>query len=463
MDFTSENICLKTDSYKPSHFPQYQPGTRGIYSYLESRGGRWPASNYFGGQAIMKRHLVGKVVTREKIDHAKEFFAQHYGNPAIFNEAGWSYILHAHGGRLPVTIRAVPEGTTVWNRNVLMTIENTDPACYWLTNYLETLLLQVWYPITISTQSREMKKIWLEYLRKTGDPAGVGFKLHDFGYRGSTSYESAGIGAAAHLVHFMGTDTIAGIEHLYRYYNAKSMPGNSIPAAEHSTITSWGLEREPEAMANMFQKFPTGLVAIVADSRDVMYAASEIWGKTLKDVILSRDGVAVFRPDSGKPDEIVLGVLQRLGDAFGVSINDKGYKVLHPKVRVIQGDGIDYETCRIILDALERSRWSADNIAMGSGGGLLQKVDRDTQRFAFKCSATNVNSRWYDVYKQPATDPSKNSKRGRLKLIKQNGEYLTVAEDSGPAQDELVEVFRDGTLLVDQTIDEIRARAAEGL
>ena len=130
-----------------------------------------------------------------------------------------------HDGRLPVRIKAVPEGSPVWNRNVLMTIENTDPHVAWLTNYLETLLVQVWYPTTVATQSREMKRIWHDYLVRTGDPSLIAFKLNDFGYRGSTSDESAALGGAAHLVNFTGTDNLAGCELAMRY-TALRCPGS---------------------------------------------------------------------------------------------------------------------------------------------------------------------------------------------------------------------------------------------
>ncbi len=260
------SLILKTDSYKVTHWRQYPPGTTGVYSYMESRGGRWPTSVFFGLQYLLREYVVGAVVTRPGIEEADEFFSQHLGDRSLFNREGWEYVLRVHGGRLPVRIKAVPEGSPVWNRNVLMTIENTDPRVPWLTNYLETLLVQVWYPTTVATQSREMKRIWQEYLVRTGDPSLIAFKLHDFGYRGSTSDESAALGGAAHLVNFTGTDNLAGCELAMRYYRAQ-MPGFSIPAAEHSTITAWGRERELEAYTNMLRAYPDApLVAVVSDS-----------------------------------------------------------------------------------------------------------------------------------------------------------------------------------------------------
>jgi nicotinamide phosphoribosyltransferase len=244
-----------------------------------------------------------------------------------------------------------------------------------------------------------------------------------------------------------------------RYYRAQK-PGFSIPAAEHSTITAWGRERELEAYTNMLRAYPDApLVAVVSDSYDIFHAVSELWGKRLRDAVMARRGAVVIRPDSGKPDEVVLSVLRRLGAAFGVRMNAKGFKVLDDHVRVIQGDGIDYDTIRTILEAMALDGWSADNLTMGSGGGLLQKVDRDTQRFAFKCSAVRIDNTWSPVSKAPVTDPGKNSKAGRLKLVRINGVHTTVAEDT-PGTDEMVEVFRDGELLKEWTFDKVRERAA---
>ena len=192
-----DNIIMMTDSYKLSHFKQYPPNTEFVYSYFESRGGLYPECCFFGLQYFIKRYLVGQVVTQEKIDVAEEFAVAHMGSKELFNRAGWEHILKEHGGRLPISIKAVPEGTVVPTRNVLFTLENTDPACYWLTNYLETLLVQVWYPMTVCTNSRSMKVTIAKALAETGcSDAGLMFKLHDFGFRGVSSVESAATGGA---------------------------------------------------------------------------------------------------------------------------------------------------------------------------------------------------------------------------------------------------------------------------
>lgn len=453
------NLLLMTDSYKVTHWRQYPAGTTHVFSFLESRGGKFPAATFFGLQYLLKRYLTGPVVTEEGIVEAREMFTAHFGNADLFNEAGWRHILNVHGGFLPVRICAVPEGTTVTNHNVLMTVENTDPEVPWLTNYLETLLCQVWYPTTVCTQSRAMRQLIHNALVQTGDPAGVAFKLHDFGFRGSTSVESAGIGGAAHLVNFQGTDTMAALLVAREYYG-EPMAGFSIPAAEHSTITSWGKEHEADAFANMLTAFPKGLVAVVSDSFDIFHACEKLWGETLRNHVMERDGVLVVRPDSGDPPTVVVRVLDLLGRKFGHTVNTKGYKVLNPKVRVIQGDGIDYAMVDMVLTALAENGWSADNIAFGSGGGLLQNLNRDTLQFAFKCSAICIGGEWRDVYKAPMTDAGKRSKAGRLQLVLRNEQYATVLEGTTDQPSLLLPVFANGCLLRDDGFSAIRTRAA---
>jgi len=454
----TDNPILLTDSYKVSHHRQYPPGTQIVYSYFESRGGRFDEVVFFGLQYYLTRYLAGAVVRREHIDEAEAFFAAHFRGVDVFHRAGWEHVVRVHGGRLPVSIRAVPEGTSVPVRNVLMTIENTDPACFWLTNYLETLLVQVWYGSTVATLSREMKRLILSFLERTGDPSLIDFKLHDFGFRGVSSVESAAVGGAAHLVSFRGSDTLAGCLLAQRVYGA-SMAGFSIPAAEHSTQTAWGREHELDAYRNMLEQFPTGVVAVVSDSYDILHAVRELWGGALREAVLARQGTLVIRPDSGDPAATVLEVMTILGERVGSTTNAKGYRVLPPQVRVIQGDGVDYDEVGRVLATLEAHRWSADNVSFGIGGALLQKLHRDTQQFAFKCSSVVVDGQARDVYKTPVGDPGKASKRGRLSLIRTADGYRTVRQgEAGP--DLLQEVFRDGEILVQQSWEEIRRRAA---
>ncbi len=458
----ARNLVLQTDSYKFTHWRQYPPGAQFVYSYLESRGGMFEQTLFFGLQYYLLEYLCGEVVNEQDVLEAKEFVDRHIG-PGTFNFEGWMHIVREHSGRLPVVIKAVPEGTLVDVQNVLATIENTDPRCYWLPNYLETLLLKVWYPITVATLSNAIRKVFLAALQRSGDPSLIDFKLHDFGYRGVSSEETAGLGAAAHLMNFKGTDTVAGIRLLQRFYRSSEMEGFSVPAAEHSTITAWGKENEARAYENMLTQFPEGLVAVVSDSYNVYEACEKLWGEMLRQKVLNRNGILVVRPDSGNPKEVVLKVLEILGKKFGSEINGKGYRVLHPKVRVIQGDGVNYWTIQDTLAAINRAGWSADNLTFGMGGALLQQLNRDTQKFAFKCSSVTVNGEEHDVFKDPVDGHDKASKRGRLALHFANGKWSTQrsTRNAVDSEDRLQTVFRNGELLVNQAVAEIRARAQQ--
>lgn len=450
------NIILLTDSYKVSHYQQYPKGTSQIYSYFESRGGKFEEVTFFGLQFLLKEYLAGEVVSQAKIDRAAKLFTAHFGNEKLFNKAGWEYILHQHQGRLPIRIKAVPEGKVIPVHNVMMTVENTDPNCFWLTNFLETLLLQLWYPCTVATISREVRKLILQYLSATGDPSTIDFKLHDFGFRGVSSVDSAGIGGASHLINFMGTDTVAALTFIQEYYgNQDDIFGFSIPAAEHSTITSWGQSQEVAAYQNMLEQYPEGLVAVVSDSYDIYNACEKLWGEVLKNQILGRKGTLVVRPDSGEPKDVVLKVAEILGEKIGFTVNEKGYKVLNPNIRIIQGDGVNYESIGDILENLKNHGWSADIVAFGMGGALLQKVNRDTQKFAFKCSSATVNGEDRVVFKDPITDHGKISKKGRLKLVYENQKYQTRnLEESG---DDLLEtIFENGEILQEITFSQVK-------
>lgn len=453
----NDNLLLQTDSYKASHWKQYPKGISHQYSYFEARGGLYKQTLFFGLQYYLKRYLEGVRVFIDNLDDAEDFFSDHFGDPTIFFRAGWEHIWRQHQGLLPIEIKAVPEGTLVDVKNVLFTVENTCPEDFWLTSYLETLLSKIWYPTTVATKSYYMKQIIKQYLDVTGDDL-PDFKLHDFGYRGSTSEESALLGGAAHLVNFKGSDTLAGIVGLQEYYHAP-MAAFSIPAAEHSTITAWGTDREVDSYRNLLEQFPKGLVAVVSDSYDLYHTCKEIWGETLRTLIAERDGVLIIRPDSGDPVDVLPKVLEILGSRFGYTTNKKGYQVLPSFLRVIQGDGITEFTLQAILEGLKRFKWSADNIAFGSGGGLLQQLDRDTCQFAYKCSNVTIDGKDHPVSKNPATDLNKRSKAGRLVLVKEPEGFKTYqTSEKNHELDELKTVFKDGKLLIDQTLDEIRTR-----
>ncbi len=464
------SVLTDTDSYKLSHWNQYPPGTTRMMSYFESRGGEFETCTLFGLQYLLHEYL-SRTVTLPQVQEAAAFAAAH-GEP--FNEAGWTRVATTLGGRLPVRIRAIPEGTVVPTRNAVLTIESTDPETFWVVSWLETMLVRLWYPSTIATASRESKKILQRYLQLSADDpaAELPFKLHDFGARGVTCLEQSRLGGAAHLLSFRGSDTIEGVRCANHYYDA-GMAGFSIPASEHSTMTMWGEQGEPAAFEHYVHEYltkrtvPTGapkLAACVSDSYDLFRAVGEGWcSERLQARLRESGGTLVIRPDSGDPEEVLCHLFDLLEAKVGMSRNSKGYKVLPDTLRVIQGDGIDRRSMERILRALTQRGISASNIAFGSGGGLLQKFDRDTQKWAFKCCAAKVGGCWVDVRKDPATDHDKRSKGGRLDLIHTGAGYRTVAlgpEVLAHPSSCLQTVYEDGEILIETTFEECRSRMA---
>ncbi len=341
-------IAFGTDSYKQSHHTFYPKGLQTVYSYCEPRvGAQFPRTVFFGLQYIIRRYLAGQVVTRDKIEEAAEICAQHFGSEHVFNRKGWEYILEEHDGRLPVRIKALPEGSVVHPGIALFTIENTDPNVPWLTNFLETILLQVWSPCTVASSSLAIKEIIKVHLDNSGTPEEIDFKLHDFGYRGVSSMETSALAGAAHLVNFMGSDTMSAIPLLRDYYGATDMSSFSIPATEHSVMTAGGPEGEADVVRRVLQANPTGLVAMVIDSYDTINFIKGVIGgnEDIKNTILNREGTTVFRPDSGQLPQIDIDVFNALEEVFGSETNPKGFRVLPSQVRMIQGDGIKWREC----------------------------------------------------------------------------------------------------------------------
>jgi nicotinamide phosphoribosyltransferase len=461
------STITRTDSYKFSQWNQYPKGTTHISSYIESRGGE-DESVFFGLQAFIKDYLLTPV-TMKDVDRAEKIVTAH-GLP--FNREGWEIIVKEHGGKLPIVIQAVPEGTVMETHNVQVQVVNTDPRLWWLTSYLETALLRaVWYPSTVATKSRKMKKVIAKYLNETSDVPVMDqlmFKLHDFGARGASSSETAMLGGMGHLINFMGTDTFEAVEGVMAYYNTDDVVGFSIPASEHSTITSWGRENEVKAYENMLDTFggPGKLVACVSDSFDIYAATRDLWGGVLKDKVMNMGGTLVVRPDSGDPETVPVDIIKILAAKFGFTVNSKGYKVLHPSVRVIQGDGINEHSLPKILANLKAAGFSADNIAFGMGGGLLQAWNRDTLKYAMKASAIRINEgEWKGFSKDPITDHGKRSKEGRLGLVYECGigscGFRTLPEDIANQKGNLLRtVYKNGELLIEDTFQEIRNRAA---
>ena len=463
-----DNPITDTDSYKPSHGVQYVPGMQSMYGYFESRGGRYRNTCFNGLQALMLRYLTTPV-TMNHVREAEEIFEQH-GEP--FNRAGWERIATHYNGRLPVRIRAVPEGTVVPVSNVLFDVELTepDPEVAWLPSWFETKLVRLWYPTTVATRGFYIKEKILEALVESADDpmAEIDHKLHCFGSRGGSSLETIAIGGFAHLINFKGSDTVEALRFARHYYGS-AMAGVSIPAAEHSTVTSWGREHEEDFYAHFVEQFLLGksgkkfpMAACVSDTWDFYNAVENLWcGSRLLPMVRGSGGTLVIRPDSGKPQEVDRRALDILDRKLGTRKNTKGFKVLPSYYRLIQGDGVNDESIPEILHELLSHGYSASNLAFGMGGGGLQDMTRDTQKFAFKCASVLVDGTWRDVSKDPVTDPGKRSKMGHLALVHENGQYATV---HAPRKDDLlVPVYEHGRVLKTYTLDEVRANALKGL
>ena len=327
-----------------------------------------------------------------------------------------------------------------------MTIKNTDEKCYWLTNYVESLFMKMWASITIATSSFYMRNMLDVFSDRTGKHD-TKFKMHDFGYRGVSSEESAGILGMSHLTSFYGSDNVLSINYIKEcgVYSCDEnyMPAFSVPASEHSIATSYGKENEKEYLIHMLKTFPKGIVSVVADSYNVFdFCKMIVDDDEIYQMVMEREGTLVIRPDSGEPIRLIKECLDILCSRE-CQLTERGFKLLPNNIRILQSDGIDIHTTFDILYNLEKYSYASDNIVFGSGGGLLQKFNRDTNKFAIKCSSVIINGKQIDVQKNPITDSGKKFKKGYLKLVKDDNGYRTLSsvDNKGEfeqAKDEMV-------------------------
>lgn len=495
------NVLLHTDVYKIGHEAQYPEGTVGIYSTLVARSGKvYPASVVFGMSYYLKEYLMSPLTAADVVEfmyYADAILGQGVVKPEAFERL-------QKLGYWPLEVKVLPEGSLVSTGNVLATFESTHPGFSWVGGFVEGLLLKTWNTMTVATNSFRLRKVVELFAELTADNQDhVAYQIHDFGYRGCSSEETAALGGAAHLLSFNGTDTVPGVVLLDRYYNQDgSTPvtgiGNSVPASEHSIATSEGPEGEYAYMERMLDRYPTGIVSIVADSFDLWRVITE-YVPRLKERILARDGKTVLRPDSGDPELILLGnpaaaagspenlgVLELLWNEFGGGTNAKGYRVLDAHIGVIYGDGIYFERLVRILVGMERKGF-ATLVPFGIGGLLLQQFSRDQLGFATKATYVEtlvsqpngpvtpiINAAGEvtgyaeegkivgrNIMKDPVTDHGKKSHKGRVVVERDaDGRYVTRDEVSKDESDGglLQLVFRDGKLYNQPTLAGIRAR-----
>ncbi|MGL3608719.1 nicotinate phosphoribosyltransferase [Rhizobium sp. G187] len=458
-----QNLILNTDSYKLGQYLQYPAGTRAISTVATTRGQSFrPELMFFGLQMFLKEYLSQPIVMAD-IKEAADIAGVH-GQP--FDSEGWQRIVDVHGGYLPLRIEAIPEGAALRRGVPMMQVVNTDPNLPWLTSHMETALLRaIWYPSTVATTAWRIRLALQPFLdRTTDDPAALQpSRISDYGCRSTTSLEQAAIGGAAHLVHFNSSDSLPAILHARRHYGI-DMPGYSIPSAEHASITAWGQAGETDAYSNMIERF-SGFSAysVVSDSYDLHTAVTEIWGKSLQAKVREAGGVLVVRPDSGDPIDTPVQVVAQLAYAFGTRLNGKGFKVIDGNVRVLQSDGVSLQDIQMILGRLESMGFSAENISFGMGSGLLHKINRGTVSFTMRATAMqDAGGQWKGIGRRAPHAQEKLTIQGRVAAIADGIDIVSIPlTELGGRQNLLQPVWENGQLLVDWTMDEIRARATE--
>lgn len=451
------NLILATDAYKLTHHLQYPTELNKLYSYAEARiGGRHKTISWFGLQAIIMNNFL-EPITLDDINEAEMQSESTFGTKKYFNRDVWEKVLKL--GYLPIKIKSLPEGMEVPEGTPLFTIESTESWFATTVNALETLLMQVWYPTTIATNSLYIKKDLYPIYQKSSDLQGeqldfaIEIAVNDFGLRGATSLESAALGGMAHLLHFRGSDNMIANKLIRDTYFMQNR-ALSVWATEHSVATSFGgnLGEMNYLKSQLERADDDAIISIVVDSYDSFNFIEQIVATPeIATKIKRRTGRVVFRPDSGIPSEQVLGILNRLEVIFGTTLNTKGYKVLNHNVGVIQGDGMHRESIKDLYAFILNHQYSADNLIVGSGGGLLQQsFNRDVQRFAIKASYAEINHLPVNIQKNPKTDRSKASKSGLLKVIQdQENNLITLSFNDPQGEDLLKTVYENGIFFKD--------------
>jgi len=480
---TQRNPLLALDVYKMGHMEQYVPGCNKVYSYLLARSDKvFPQTVFFGLQYYLTQYL-SLPLTHEMGDEFLENRESILGvpnSPEVIRKMRALCDL----GYWPLQIRAVPEGTVMKTRNVLMTITNTHPDFYWCVGFIESLILKVWYSTTVASHSYAYRKIVDTHFAATVDDAMSflkHFTVHDFGYRGDSSEEGAALSGVGHLLSFTGSDTVPALQFARQFYKAKKddFVMSSVPASEHSVMCSFGRGDEIGAFRNMLRLYPTGIISIVSDTFDVYHVLTEFATELREEILARPEGSkVVFRPDSGNPEYIIcgdpnapLGSLESKGgirlldEVFGHTVNAKGFKVLNAKVGMIYGDGMYRARYERVLARLEEMGYATCNLVIGVGG-ILRNHSRDDFGFAIKATHVEVDGMPRDIEKDPVTDKSKKSHKGLIALaFDGDGEYITV-DGCTPEEEEaslLPTVYLNGDVLILYTLTEIRARLEASL
>jgi len=486
------NPLTAIDFYKTDHHRQYPLGTTEVYSNFTPRSGRLGKvlkesyDNkivFFGLQYFLQDFLINawndyffKKPKNEVITRYKRRMDTSLGKDAI----DISHISALHDlGYLPLRIKALPEGTRVPIGVPVLTVVNTHPDFFWLTNYIETVISSyLWKPATSASTAFEYKKLLLDYATKTGSPKEfVQFQAHDFSFRGMSGLQDAALSGAGHLTAFWGTDTVPAIDLIEDYYNAnaeKGMIGCSVPATEHSVMCMGMEDGELATFRRLITElYPSGIVSVVSDTWDFWRVVTE-YTAALKNEIMGRQGKLVIRPDSGDPIKIVAGdsdapqgtpehkgAIECLWDTFGGTKTNKGYKMLDSHVGLIYGDSISLKRAQAILKLLEEKGFASANVVFGIGSYTYQYVTRDNFGFAMKATSGVVNGKRRDIFKDPKTDHgTKKSAKGLLR-VELDGDNLALFDQQTEEQENkglLEVVFLDGRITKLVSFAEIRKR-----
>ena len=481
------NPLLLTDGYKVDHRRQYPDNTTLVYSNWTPRKSRIDGVEevvFFGLQYFLKKYIIHDFeeyfFKRPKAEVVAKY-SRRINNYLGENQVGTKHIEDLHDlGYIPMVFKALPEGASVPIRVPMFTMYNTKPEFFWLTNYFETLLSAVvWLPCNSATIAKQYRLVLDKYANETSSiPEFVDWQGHDFSMRGMGGIEAAVTSAAGHLLSFSGTDTIPAIEFFEEYYNANSdveLIGGSVAATEHSVMCMGTTEGEYETFKRLIcDVYPKGIVSIVSDTWDLWKVLTDYLPK-LKQEIISREGKVVIRPDSGDPVDIICGnpngkteqekkgVIELLWDVFGGSTNSKGFKELIPQIGAIYGDSITVERATNICERLKMKGFASTNVVLGIGSFTYQYNTRDTFGFAIKATYGEVNGEGRAIFKDPITDDgTKKSAKGLMKIELENGKYKLLDQVTWEQEKEgeLKEVFRDGKLLIDHSLIDIRKQVA---
>lgn len=494
------NPLFLTDGYKTGHHQQYPKGTTFVYSNFTPRSNKYAPKGCdqlvsFGQQMVIKQ--IHEAFDKDFFSKPKdEVCGEMKRELSLYLNTDYdvSHFEALHDlGYLPIVVKTIEEGSLVPIKVPVLTIYNTHPDFYWITNYLETIISNLlWKPMTSATIAHQYRKVLTSWQEKTDAERAwfIDWQGHDFSMRGMDSIDATISSGLGHLTSFSGSDSLPAIHGARKFYNETEFVAGSVNATEHSVMCAGTKDDEVGTFRNLMETYPTGILSIVSDTWDLWKVCTEHI-VTLKEEILARDGKVVIRPDSGDPVDIICGkqiyipqeyeseeeeietkkelkspickgVIELLWDVFGGTINEQGYKVLDSHIGAIYGDSITIERAEEICKRLEAKGFASTNIVLGVGSFTYQFNTRDTFGFAMKATYVVVNGEGREIFKDPITDDgTKKSATGLLHVTKSNENgYMLVDKVTwdNEANGELQTIYKDGEFFNQTTLTEIRER-----